>query len=339
MTPIERAWYRGARWLSLLGPLEALYRRMVTRRREAYRSGRREVWQPPVPVVVVGNLSVGGTGKSPLVAWLVRWLEADGWRPGIVSRGYGGKAGAYPLSVSSETPVVQSGDEPLMLAQQTGAPVAVDPDRPKAARWLLEHARCDILIADDGLQHYALGRALELVVIDGKRGFGNRHCLPRGPLREPLERLTEVDALIGNGGFQSLSAADAKGVPRFTMTISPKVWRHLSSGARYPVDSAPFALDTPVAAVAGIGHPQRFFTTLDALGIPHTEHAFGDHHSFSATDLPAAPTIVVMTAKDAVKCAGFADDRCWVLDVEASPEAAFVDWWRARVEQWRPRSQ
>jgi len=334
VTPIERAWYRGSRWLTLLAPLETLYRCIVERRREAYREGRRDVWQPPVPVVVVGNLSVGGTGKSPLVAWLARWLEDNGWRPGIVSRGYGGEAESYPLSVSASTPVAQSGDEPLMLAQQTGAPLAVDPDRSQAARWLIEHSHCDILIADDGLQHYALGRALELVVIDGVRGFGNRHCLPRGPLREPLSRLNEADALIGNGGVASLTSTDGGGVPRFSMTLIPTAWRHLMSGARYPIEHPPFGLDTPVAALAGIGHPQRFFDTLDALGIPHERRAFGDHHHFTLTDLPAAPTIVVMTAKDAVKCTGFADERCWVLDVEAAPEPAFVEWWAERVENW-----
>lgn len=337
MTPIERAWYRGASWLALLAPLEALYRFVVARRRQAYRSGRRKVWQASVPVVVVGNLSVGGTGKSPLVAWLVRWLADNGWRPGIISRGYGGKAERYPLAVSAQTPVDQCGDEPLMLAQQTGVPVVVDPDRPAAARCLIERSQCDILIADDGLQHYALGRALELVVVDGVRGFGNRHCLPRGPLREPLQRLTEVDALVGNGGLGSLSARDGEGVPRFSMTLSPKAWRHLSSGERHPVESAPFSLDAPVAAMAGIGHPQRFFDTLEALGVPYREHVFGDHHRFSAADLPAAPTTVVMTAKDAVKCASFADERCWVLEVEATPDPAFIDWWQAQVEQWRPR--
>ncbi|OLO03544.1 tetraacyldisaccharide 4'-kinase [Salinicola socius] len=334
MTPIERAWYRGADWLVLLAPLEALYRHVVKRRRQAYRDGRRDVWQPPVPVIVVGNLSVGGTGKSPLVAWLVRWLRDNGWRPGIVSRGYGGKAESYPLAVTSTTPVAQSGDEPLMLAQQTGAPVAVDPDRPQAARWLLEQLQCDILIADDGLQHYALGRALELVVVDGVRGFGNRHCLPRGPLREPLGRLAEVDALIANGGVASLAGTDGEGVPRFSMTLAPTAWRHLASGARYPIEPLPFAVDVPVVALAGIGHPQRFFDTLDTLGVPHQGVAFGDHHRYSIADLPDAPTIVVMTAKDAVKCAGFADERCWVLDVEATPEPAFVTWWAEQVDGW-----
>lgn len=335
MTPIERAWYRDASWLALLSPLEALYRFVVARRRRAYRLGRREVWQPPVPLVVVGNLSVGGTGKSPLVAWLARRLRADGWRPGIVSRGYGGKAAVYPLAVVADTPVAQSGDEPLMLAQQCGVPVAVDPDRPTAARLLIDEYRCDVLLADDGLQHYAMGRTLELVVVDAARGFGNRHCLPRGPLREPLSRLDEVDALIGNGGFDATMSGDTAGVPLFAMSIAPRAWRHLASGECYPVNSPPFSLDEPVAAVAGIGHPRRFFDTLDGLGVFHEPYAFADHHRFVPEDLPPPPAVVVMTAKDGVKCQGFADERFWVLDIEASPEPAFTQWWDARIAQWR----
>ncbi|WP_251976496.1 tetraacyldisaccharide 4'-kinase [Salinicola avicenniae] len=337
MTPIERAWYRDARWLTLLAPLEGLYRLLAGRRRQAYLEGRRTVWLPPVPVIVVGNLSVGGTGKSPLVAWLVRWLQMQGWQPGIVSRGYGGKAASYPLLVSPATPVAQSGDEPLMLAQQTGVAVAVDPDRPRAARALLEQAGCDIVIADDGLQHYALGRTLELAVVDGARGFGNRRCLPRGPLREPLARLGEVDALVGNGGFSALQADDGLRVdgeqrtPRFAMTLVPVGWRHLLDGCRRPVTESPAAAGESVAAIAGIGHPQRFFDTLDALGIAHEAYPFSDHHRFSAVDLPAASTIL-MTAKDGVKCADLADARCWVLDVEARPEPDFEAWLREQLE-------
>ncbi|WP_110648620.1 tetraacyldisaccharide 4'-kinase [Salinicola peritrichatus] len=334
MTPIERAWYRNAPWLALLAPLEALYRAGVQRRRRAFEDGRREIWKAPVPVVVVGNLSVGGTGKSPLVAWLARWLKAQGWRPGIVSRGYGGKAPTYPLLVDDRTPVEHCGDEPLMLALQSGVAVAVDPDRPRAARALIDTRGCDVLLADDGLQHYALGRTLELVVIDGQRGLGNRRCLPRGPLREPVERLREADALVGNGGFAGLQPEDGAGVARFTMRIAPRVWRHLASGATYPVETPPFSTGVPVVALAGIGHPQRFFDTLDALGVAHRPRAFGDHHRFVATDLPPAPATVVMTAKDGVKCRAFADDRCWVLDIEALPEPAFEHWWAGCVAQW-----
>ncbi|WP_110690900.1 tetraacyldisaccharide 4'-kinase [Salinicola endophyticus] len=335
MTPLERAWYQGAPWLALLQPLEVLYRGVVRRRRAAYRQGRREVWQPPVPLVVVGNLSVGGTGKSPLVAWLAAWLVAQGWRPGIVSRGYGGKAPAYPLLVEPTTPVAHSGDEPLMLAQQSGVSVAVDPRRPRAAQALIESRGCDVLLADDGLQHYALGRTLEIAVVDGERGFGNRHCLPRGPLREPLERLAAVDALIGNGGLGPLSKRDAPGVPRFAMQVRPRAWRHLLSGETRPIEQPPFATDTPVEALAGIGHPQRFFATLAALGVTHRAHRFADHHDFSAADLPEGDRPIVMTAKDGVKCRGFADERCWVLDVIAAPDDGFERWWAACVDQWQ----
>ncbi|WP_110664902.1 tetraacyldisaccharide 4'-kinase [Salinicola halophilus] len=330
MTRLERAWYRDAGWLSLLTPLEALYRWLARRRRERFENGRRTIWRAPVPVIIVGNLTVGGTGKSPLVARLVRDLEAAGWQPGIVSRGYGGKAASYPLLVTSDTSVAESGDEPLMLAQQTGVAVAVAPDRPRAARALLERCGCDILVSDDGLQHYALGRTLELVVVDGRRGLGNRRCLPRGPLREPVARLDEFDALIGNGGFEAIDARDGVGVPRFDMRIVPRQWRHLASGRVLPISSPPFG-EQPVEALAGIGHPQRFFDTLTALGVNHRPHAFGDHHRFAPEDLPAGRGPVVMTAKDGVKCQSWADERCWVLDVEAELDDAFDDWWRERI--------
>ncbi|WP_110687486.1 tetraacyldisaccharide 4'-kinase [Salinicola aestuarinus] len=330
MTRLERAWYRNAGWLSLLAPLETLYRWGVKRRRAQFESGQRRTWRTPVPVVIVGNLTVGGTGKSPLVARLVRDLSAAGWRPGIVSRGYGGRGARYPLLVTSQTPVAQSGDEPLMLAQQTGVAVAVDPDRPRAAQLLLEQRGCDIVISDDGLQHYALARKLELVVIDGKRGLGNRHCLPRGPLREPVSRLQEVDALIGNGGFEAIDAQDGAGVPRFDMRVVPRQWRHLASGRVLPVSSPPFG-EQRVEALAGIGHPQRFFDTLTALGVVHRAHAFSDHHRFVPDDLPVGEATVVMTAKDGVKCQSWADERCWVLDVEAELDDAFDSWWRERV--------
>lgn len=215
--------YRGAPWLALLRPLAALYRLAITRRAAAYRDGRRPVWRAEVPVVVVGNITLGGTGKSPLVAWLGRYLSEQGWRPGIVSRGYGGKAAGYPLRVLDDTPVAQCGDEPRMLARQTGLPVVVDPDRPRGARMLCELG-CDILISDDGLQHLALGRDIELVVVDGARGFGNGHCLPAGPLREPLTRLAQVDALLINGE------------PAFPRRREPGrfAWRR-SAGAPWPM--------------------------------------------------------------------------------------------------------
>lgn len=311
--------YRGDAWLAALRPLEAIYRMAVKRRALAYADGRKSVWQSPVPVIVVGNITLGGTGKSPLVAWLARFLAERGWRPGIVSRGYGGNSPRYPLAVTGHTPVASCGDEPLMLARQTGVPLVVDPDRPRGARALLDEG-CDILISDDGLQHLALARHLELVVVDGARGLGNSRCLPAGPLREPAERLTSVAAVLVNG-----EAHTPLPVSAYTMHLSPTGWRHLASGERHPLAPSPF--DGPVHGVAGIGHPARFFATLETLGLEVRRHAFADHHAFRATDLVFDdPWPVVMTAKDAVKCQDFAASHYWSLEIEAVPDDAFVDW-------------
>lgn len=330
MSRLSEAWYRDAAWLQALRPLAWLYRQVVGARQRAYASGRKTQWQSPVPVIVVGNLTLGGTGKSPLVAWLARWLVDQGWQPGIVSRGYGGEAPRYPLYVNVDSDAAQSGDEPLMLAQQTGLPVVVDPDRPRGARKLIA-AGCDIVIADDGLQHLALGRDIELVVVDGARGFGNGHCLPAGPLREPLERLQTVDAVLVNG------AATARALPDegYSMALVPARWRHLTDGVCYPVEQVPFA--GRVHALAGIGHPPRFFATLEVLGVDHDAHPLPDHHRYTAGDLRFADNRpVVMTAKDAVKCRRFANERCWALDVEARPDPAFVAWLRERLDTLQP---
>ncbi|WP_280546737.1 tetraacyldisaccharide 4'-kinase [Halomonas sp. 11-S5] len=316
--------YRGDAWLHALRPLEALYRLVVRRRAAAFASGRRAVWQAPVPVIVVGNITLGGTGKSPLVAWLARFLAERGWAPGILSRGYGGRSDRYPLLLDADTPVTACGDEPRMLADQTGVPVVVDPDRAQGARRLLA-AGCDILIGDDGLQHLALGRDLELVVVDGRRGFGNGRCLPAGPLREPLTRLDGVDAVVINGEPAFDPPAGAHG-----MALVASAWRRLGDDRRVPPTPPPFA--GPVHALAGIGHPARFFATLEALGVEPIPHAFGDHHRFTAADLAFADhRPVVMTAKDAVKCRELAPVDSWVLEVEAQPDAAFIDWLQARL--------
>ncbi|WP_416140298.1 tetraacyldisaccharide 4'-kinase [Halomonas sp. HK25] len=316
--------YAGSPWLALLRPLEGLYRVAVARRSAAYAAGRREVWHAPVPVIVVGNLTLGGTGKSPLVAWLVRHLVACGWRPGIISRGYGGKSAAYPLLVDDQTLAAQCGDEPRMLADQAGVPVVADPDRPRGARRLLAEG-CDILISDDGLQHLALGRDLELVVVDGARGFGNGRCLPAGPLREPLSRLGGVDAVVVNGEPAFPPPAGA-----FRMGLAPVAWRRLGDGERRALSPLPF--DGPVHAVAGIGRPARFFETLAGLGVEAMPHPFGDHHAYRAAELAfddGRP--LVMTAKDAVKCRGLAPTDSWVLEVEAAPDPAFVRWFEERL--------
>ncbi|PMR72234.1 tetraacyldisaccharide 4'-kinase [Billgrantia endophytica] len=324
-----KAVYGDATWLRLLRPLEFLYCKAVARRAFAYRTGRRAIWQAEVPVIVVGNVTLGGTGKSPLVAWLGRYLVSRGWHPGIVSRGYGGNAGnEYPLRVAGDTEVERCGDEPRMLARQTGLPVVVDPDRPRGARALIE-AGCDIVISDDGLQHLALGRDIELIVVDGRRGFGNGRCLPAGPLREPLGRLDDADAVLMNG---DPIFAPPQGA--WVFRLVSREWRSLADGARCALTPLPFS--GPVHAVAGIGNPGRFFATLADLGIEVIPHGFADHYHFTAADLAfddGRP--VVMTAKDAEKCQAIAPPDSWVLEVEAEPEPGFEAWLEARLATLR----
>lgn len=319
--------YQGSAWLAPLRPLGALYGRLMRRRNNAYRKGKRAVWKAPVIVIVVGNITLGGTGKSPIVAWLVRWLTAQGFTPGIVTRGYGGNAAHYPLSVTPDTNVEESGDEPLMLAQQTGVPVVADPQRARGARALIE-AGCDVIVSDDGLQHLALGRDIELAVVDGARGLGNGRCLPAGPLREPAARLAQVDAVLVNGDSRQT-------LPGYMtpMRLVPKQWRQLASGEQYSLTPLPFTL--PVDAVAGIGRPERFFDTLTTLGVTGNWHSFADHYQYDASALQFAqtdtPRPLLMTAKDAVKCRDIAPPDSWVLDVEAELPPEFEQWLADRL--------
>ncbi|MFG6666708.1 tetraacyldisaccharide 4'-kinase [Halomonas sp. HNIBRBA4712] len=306
-------------WLWPLLPLSTLFAALVKRRGRAYAMGKKSVWRAPVSVIVVGNITLGGTGKSPLVGRLVTLLRQQGYHPGIVTRGYGGKARSYPLIVEASTPVAESGDEPAMLWRQTQAPVAADPDRPRGVRALIERG-CDIIVSDDGLQHLALGRDIELLVVDGARGLGNRRCLPAGPLREPASRLESVDAVIVNGVSNTPLATDA--VP---MTLTPARWRNVASGEPAPLSPLPFAL--PVHAVAGIGNPARFFETLESLGVDGQMHALADHQALDPKALSFSPPgPLLMTAKDAVKCQHFAPPNSWALEVEAELPEAFERW-------------
>ncbi|CAN0519664.1 unnamed protein product, partial [Ectocarpus sp. 12 AP-2014] len=239
--------------------------------------------------------------------------------------GYGGKALQYPLLVTPSTNVAESGDEPLMLAQQTRLPVVADPKRVRGVQALIE-AGCDIIVSDDGLQHLALARDIELLVIDGARGLGNGHCLPAGPLRESSYRLKRVDAVIVNGPVQQPLPIDAV----TTMQLAPLCWRRLGDGIRFPLTPLPFSL--PVHAIAGIGHPERFFRTLTALGVAGDWHPLADHQRFSTDALNfAEPRPIIMTAKDAVKCFDLAPPNSWVLDVEAALPPEFEHWLAARL--------
>lgn len=311
----EAIWYQG-HWLShLLAPLGWLYCGIASLRRWAYRHRLLGSSAAPVPVVVVGNLTVGGTGKTPLVVWLTGHLAGQGFRPGIALRGYGGESAARPIGVVPDSEPTRVGDEAVLLAQRTGRPVVVARDRVAAAAVLAEEYGCDLVVTDDGLQHYRLRRQLEILVVDGLRQFGNRRCLPAGPLREPMSRLGAVDLVITNGGEHASG---------YQMRLEPDAAVSLVNPSRRQPLSA--FVGQPLAAVAGIGHPRRFFEMLRGLGLTVIELPYPDHHAFAAQDLehwPPGP--VLMTEKDAVKCRGFARPEHWFVPVSAAPEQGFIE--------------
>ncbi|MBC8951755.1 tetraacyldisaccharide 4'-kinase [Xenorhabdus sp. PB62.4] len=305
---IEKIW-SGRSWLYIaLLPLSALYGLVSGLRRLSYKMGLRRSWKAPVPVIVVGNLTAGGNGKTPVVIWLVEQLQQKGYRVGVVSRGYGGKSEHYPLLVTDEVTTAQAGDEPVLIRRRTGVPVAVAPKRADAIEALLAHAPIDIVVTDDGLQHYALQRDYEIVVIDGVRRFGNGCWLPAGPMRELAGRLNTVNAIIVNGG-----TAQAGELP---MTLKGELAVNLLTGEMRNVTDIPNAI-----AMAGIGHPPRFFATLQQLGASLQEtHAFADHQSYEKSQLLALANSdqnLLMTEKDAVKCFQFAQPNWWYLPVNA----------------------
>lgn len=314
---LQQAWYEGHPLLNLLTPLEGLYRSVVARQRKQFLNGEKVVYRAPVPVLVVGNITVGGTGKTPTILWLIERCRQLGLRVGVVSRGYGAKPPSYPWRVTADGNAAECGDEPLMLVQRSGVPLMIDPNRPRAAQALLEQEPLDILLSDDGLQHHALGRDLELVVIDHARGLGNGRCLPAGPLREPLERLHDVDACLVNGALQD----DASG---YAMQLRPTMLVNVQSGQHVALSH--FTPGQTLHAVAGIGNPERFFATLEGLHWRPIRHAFADHAIYSAASLPADELPLVMTEKDAVKCRAFARDNWWYLAVDAELSAAFTAW-------------
>jgi tetraacyldisaccharide 4'-kinase len=317
------AWYKGHPALSLLAPLEALYRRVANGRREAFKAGRSAPWKAPVPIMVVGNITVGGTGKTPMILWLVDYCRAAGLRVGVISRGYGARPPRFPWLVTAADTATVAGDEPLLIVQRSGVPLAIDPDRPQAARALLAEHALDLILCDDGLQHYRLARDLELVLIDAARGLGNGRCLPAGPLREPPQRLEEVDAVLYNGQHGDTAAG-------YGMTLQPSALVNLLTGER--VGLGHFPPGQALHAVAGIGNPRRFFSTLEGLNWRPIEHAFADHATYGEAQLAFTPSLpVVMTEKDAVKCRAFAQGDWWYLAVDAQPSAAFAAWFGARL--------
>jgi len=316
---LQRQWFRLTPWHVVLLPLSILFGLIAALRRVLYRARLLRAIRLPVPVIVVGNISVGGTGKTPLVLWLADFLRQQGYHPGIVSRGYGGGTeGAVVVDVRSDPAVV--GDEPLLLARKSGCPVWVGRDRVAAGKALLRaHTECDVLVSDDGLQHYRLDRDMEIVVVDGERKFGNGLLLPAGPLREGVSRLRSVDAVVVNGGSPKASMQLRN---EFEMSLAGGVFYNLRQPELRAV-AADFR-GKKLHAVAGIGNPQRFFAHLRGLGLAFEAHAFPDHCVFRPQDLDYDDAdALLMTEKDAVKCVGFADERYWALAVEAILPPAF----------------
>ena len=315
---VERQWRRNNVLTWLLTPLSWIYCGAVVLRKLAYAKGWRQTVRLPAPVIVVGNITVGGAGKTPFTLWLASALKSRGYRPGIISRGYRGEGGDEPVMVSAASDPLTVGDEPVLMARRAACPVSVCRDRVAAGRALLRNTDCDVILSDDGLQHLRLARDLECVIVDGGRMFGNKKCLPSGPLREKLNKLHEVDFVVVN-------AADAANnvKSQWTMRLVGNQLVALADGSRE--DLSQFKGKT-VHAVAGIGNPQRFFQTLRASGLQLVEHAFPDHHPFSAQDLSFSDELpVIMTEKDAVKCEGFARDGWWSLPVTAQVDDGLAE--------------
>ena len=323
---LEAYWYRLAPLHLVLWPLSLVFGALASVRRLLYRTGLLASVRLRVPVIVIGNINVGGTGKTPCVIWLVSWLLDHGFNPAIITRGYGGTS-HEPRAVAADADPAIVGDEAVLLARRCKCPVWVGSSRVAAAQALLAaHSPCDVLISDDGLQHYALERDIELVVLDGERGCGNGMLLPAGPLREPIRRLADVDALIINGGAVFPVETLSSRVPVFDMRLDGRTFYALRA-PHQDVGPDHFS-ESNVRAVAAIGNPQRFFNRLHDLGIKFTARAFPDHHAFTPADCAFdAQTVVIMTEKDAVKCERLAreHDSWWALRVDAAMDPALGD--------------
>jgi tetraacyldisaccharide 4'-kinase len=327
---IHKVWYEGAGSYRLLLPLTALYWLIVSLRRWLYRCGALKQHDCEVPVIVVGNITAGGTGKTPTTVWLAQQLRKRGFRPGLVSRGYGGSKSKSPMRVDAGSDPAVVGDEPVLLAIRAECPVVVDADRVRAAAMLAGDGM-DVIIADDGLQHYRLGRDYEICVIDGSRGLGNRLMLPAGPLRESARRLYEVDQVLVNGSMRQpveiLSEVEQNAL-EFNLVATEAC--RLNGSLIRRLDA--FAGMT-VHGVAAIGNPARFFDLLRNYGIQVIEHAYPDHASLSARDLDFADEFdILMTEKDAVKFGANASDRTWYVAVELDMDPVTSGPWLEQIE-------
>ena len=329
---LEKIWYGAHPLRYPLLPLSALTAAAVSIRRNWY--ARVKPTSLPLPVIVVGGLTVGGTGKTPLVIAIARYLDKAGYRPGIASRGYGGRCKKYPHRVNNKDNPDIVGDEPLLIRHKSACPVAVDPDRSRAIVCLKKQNDIDVAICDDGLQHYRLHRDVEIAVVNGRAPFGNGLLLPAGPLREPRARLEKTDFVVTNGSVPAEKESDARW---FSMRMQPVAFENLTTGERRGCES--FS-GWEAHACAGIARPQRFFDTLDGLGIKVLPHAYPDHHRYRRRDLDfAQPSPIMLTEKDAVKCRSFANADTWVLRTEAVLEERFWSALRDRLRSVKTENE
>jgi len=324
MNALERSWYQPFGWSWLLLPLSWLFAGLSSVRRWLFKIGLKASHRLPVPVIVVGNITVGGTGKTPITLWLCAYLQAQGLKPGIVSRGYGVKLTAPKLIDLQQDSPATVGDEPFLLASRSGCPVVVCPDRVAAAHLLLSSSGCNIIISDDGLQHYALARDMEIILLDGSRGVGNGLLLPAGPLREDIWRLKEADIVLSNSVANKLA--------HWTFALQATPARSLLD------ESTELAAGCQVTLVSGIGNPQRFRrSALEQGYLEHSAHFFADHYAFAADDLRDLSGPILMTEKDALKCRAFAHADWFYLPVTAHLPQPAIDQIAAKLQQLRSR--
>ena len=332
MNFLTRAWYEGHPWLYLLWPFSLLFRGLAALRRKRQSAGAKRLGKQPV--IVIGNITVGGAGKTALLIALALKLKERKFSPGIVSRGYGASGGNFPLDVTADSDPDECGDEPVLIAASTDCPVVVDPDRPAAVAHLLAEHQVNIVLSDDGLQHYRLHRDIEIAVVDGARLFGNGLPLPAGPLREPRQRLHEVDFVVVNGEpAEELELP----VPPYQATMEPHSLINLASGEERSFAGAPFHVGHTLQLVSGIGNPERFYALMENLPYPLARIEFPDHHKFSAEDFEGERVDIhqpiVMTEKDAVKCRRFATPNFWALRAEMKLPPALVKDLLKRIRQ------
>lgn len=313
---VTRHWYaKNKTWLAYaLLPFSYLYRAIIFLRRFAYQKKWIKSYRALCPVIIVGNITVGGVGKTPLVIALYFLLKEQGWIPGIVTRGYKGNFSGVAL-VNDHSDPREVGDEAVLLATRTGAPVMVGRDRVCAVKKLLQETACNIILSDDGLQHYALERDIEIAVQDAARQLGNRLCLPAGPLREPVSRLKSVDIVVKNGGEASECSFSFINTDLINLLDSSKI------------ENIQYLRDKKIHAFAGIGSPERFFNDLRKLGAKVIAHAYPDHYLFGVNDFQkfTPDDLLIMTEKDAVKCRAFAKQNFWFLRVETALNAVFIE--------------